>query len=71
MISLASLFVNLFLLYLLLGLLFALAFAWKGAGVVDAKAVHASWFFKLLILPGAMALWPFLLRKWIAKSKRP
>jgi hypothetical protein len=65
----ASLAVNLFLLYLLLGLLFAIAFAWKGAGAVDSKAVHTSWFFKLLILPGAMALWPFLLRKWIAKSK--
>ncbi|MCB0558036.1 MAG: hypothetical protein H6573_10020 [Lewinellaceae bacterium] len=65
-----TLVVNLFLFYLLLGLLFALVFAWKGAGAIDAKAIQASWFFKLLILPGAMALWPLLLTKWIAKSKR-
>ncbi|MCB0580045.1 MAG: hypothetical protein KDD10_12150 [Phaeodactylibacter sp.] len=67
--SLVNLFVNLFLLYLLLGLLFAFAFAWKGAGAIDAKAAQASWFFKLLILPGAMALWPFLLSKWIGKKR--
>lgn len=67
--SLVNLFVNLFLLYLLLGLLFAVAFAWKGAGAIDAKAAQASWFFKLLILPGAMALWPFLLSKWIGKKR--
>lgn len=69
--TLLALVVNLLLLYLLFGLLFALAFAWKGAEKVDAKAAHTSWFFKLLILPGAMALWPFLLSKWIAKSRRP
>ncbi|MCB9052964.1 MAG: hypothetical protein H6556_26300 [Lewinellaceae bacterium] len=68
--TLVALAVNLFLLYLLLGLLFALAFTWKGAGAIDSKAADTSWFFKLLILPGATALWPILLRKWIAKSRR-
>jgi len=66
-----TLSVNLFLLYLLAGLLFAFVFAWKGAGQVDPKAAHTSWFFKLLILPGAMALWPYLLKKWIVKYKHP
>ena len=70
MISLVSLFVILFLLYLLLGLLFALAFAWKGAEKMDPKTNDTSWFFKLLIMPGAIALWPYLLSKWVAKSKR-
>ena len=65
-----TLIVNLFLFYLLLGLFFALAFIWKGTGKIDPKAKDTSWFFKLLILPGAVALWPYLLSKWIAKSKR-
>ncbi len=67
--TLITLIVNLFVLYLLIGLLFALAFAWKGAGKVDSKAAHTSWLFKLLILPGSMALWPYLLGKWIGKSR--
>lgn len=59
------LFVNLFLIYLAIGFLFALVFVIKGVQKVDAGAEDASWSFRLLILPGTMALWPILLLKWI------
>ncbi|MCB0565123.1 MAG: hypothetical protein KDD01_12165 [Phaeodactylibacter sp.] len=68
--ALLTLVVNLFFFYLLLGLFFALAFIWKGAEKIDPKTNDTSWFFKLLIMPGAIALWPYLLSKWVAKSKR-
>ena len=65
---LVKILVNLFLLYLLLGLIFGIAFVSKGVKKVDPVAKGTSWRFRLLILPGSMALWPVLLVKWI-KSK--
>ena len=55
--------------YLLLGLLFAIAFVIKGVTVVDEGAQGCSAGFRIIIIPGAMLLWPVLLKKWIhAKS---
>lgn len=51
-------------LYLLVGLVFAAAFVAVGAGVVQPKARSAGWGFRLLILPGAAALWPLLALLW-------
>ena len=65
----ASIFSNLFLLYLLLGLVFAMAFLWKGAAKLDDKTKGSSWVFKALIFPGSIALWPVLLTKWIKNAK--
>jgi hypothetical protein len=48
------------------GLLFAAAFVTSGVGRVDPVAEHAPWGFRLAILPGVAALWPLLLRRWIA-----
>lgn len=62
---LAIIFVNLFLIYLLLGLLFSIAFVIKGVQKVDSVAADTNWKFRLLILPGAMAFWPILLKKWL------
>lgn len=67
--SVAVIFVNLFQLYLLLGFLFGLFFVFKGVQKVDPVADHTSWRFRLLILPGTMALWPILLNKWIKKNR--
>jgi hypothetical protein len=52
--------------YLAFGLLFALIFAFFGAQKIDPHAAHGSWGFRLLIIPGAAALWPLLLRRWVA-----
>ena len=47
--------------YLAIGLVFALYFAWKGVERYDPVAEGAPWGFRLLVIPGAVALWPFLL----------
>ena len=52
--------VRLFLLYLLLGVCFAIPFALRGAGRLDPVAAHGTRGFRLLIVPGAVALWPWL-----------
>jgi hypothetical protein len=50
--------------YALAGLLFAIAFARRGAGVVEPVAQDGTWGFRLLIIPGAATLWPYLLLRW-------
>ena len=61
----ANILVNAFLIYLAIGVLFAIPFVIRGVGKIDDGAVGAPWFFRLLIFPGAMAFWPYLLSKWI------
>jgi hypothetical protein len=50
--------------YLLLGVAFAIPFAIKGAAAIDPVARHATWGFRLLVIPAAAALWPLLLLRW-------
>ncbi len=52
--------------YLAAGLVFATAFVARGVQRVDHAADGAPWTFRLLILPGVTALWPLLLRRWMA-----
>ena len=52
------------MIYAVVGLLFAIAFAWRGAGVVDAVARHPTLGFRALVVPGAMLLWPLLAMRW-------
>jgi len=62
--SLVVWLVHLFEIYLALGLLFALGFVVKGVQRVDPLAQSGTWGFRLLIFPGALALWPLLLARW-------
>jgi len=62
---LAELLVELFAAYLLTGVIFAVAFIARGIGRVDPVAQHAPWSFRLIVLPGAAALWPLLLARWV------
>ena len=57
--------------YLLCGLAFAIAFVVAGAGKIDPHAEHGSWGFRLLILPGAAALWPLLACRWWKGVRQP
>ena len=57
--------------YLGLGFVFAVAFAFFGARRIDPHAAQGSWGFRLLIIPGAMALWPILLRRWLLGLDKP
>jgi len=50
--------------YAVLGALFALLFAWRGAAAIDPVARHATWGFRFLVLPGAALLWPLLALRW-------
>jgi hypothetical protein len=53
--------------YATLGLLFAVPFVLRGIGRIDAAAQESSWGFRVLVLPGAAALWPLLLRRWLSR----
>ena len=55
--------------YLACGLLFGLAFVTAGVGRVDAAARGTSVGFRLLILPGTAALWPFLAVRWLRAAR--
>ena len=57
--------------YLALGVLFAVAFAWRGAGRLDPAAAHASWGFRLIVVPAAALLWPLLAWRWLAGRSAP
>jgi hypothetical protein len=57
--------------YALLGLLFAMAFVLFGVTRVDAVAQGTGWGFRLLILPGVVAWWPLLLRRWLQSAPEP
>lgn len=51
--------------YLMLGALFAMAFHVRGLTSLDHATEGAKPFFRVLITPGLVALWPVILRKWI------
>ncbi len=53
------------LVYLLAGFVFAVFFLMKGINKVDTAAHGSGWGFRLIIIPGTIALWPLLLNKWM------
>jgi hypothetical protein len=57
--------------YLICGFVFALAFVFKGARVIDEGARDSTIGFKIIIIPASMVFWPLLLIKWIRASKKP
>ena len=60
----AQLIVSFFASYAALGGLFALFFAGRGVQLVDPAAHGAGLGFRLLIMPGTAALWPWLAWRW-------
>ena len=54
--------------YAILGLLFAGPFLVRGVTRLDPTARGTSLAFRLAILPGTVALWPVLARKWAGGS---
>jgi hypothetical protein len=57
------------LIYLLLGVLFVIPFLVKGLAKVDEDAHGGTIGFKIIIIPGVIVFWPFLLRKWMKTGK--
>ena len=57
--------------YLIVGLAFAITFISIGLTRVDPAATGMPLPARLLIIPGATALWPLMLRKWIRRQAPP
>jgi hypothetical protein len=57
--------------YLACGLLFAVPFVVFGVKRIDPHANQGSWGFRLLVIPGTMAFWPLLLRRWVKGVHEP
>ena len=54
-----------------LGLLFAIPFVLRGVGSVDPVAREGTRGFRLLILPGVVALWPIFARRLLTGQSIP
>ena len=67
----AASFLIAFTLYLGFGLIFAIPFVFAGIKSVDSHTTHSSWGFRLLLIPGSMAFWPLLLRRWLNGAHEP
>jgi len=50
--------------YVAAGLTFAIAFVSRGLPALDPRATRTGWGFRLMILPGVAALWPWLAKRW-------
>jgi hypothetical protein len=57
--------------YAALGLLFGVAFVTAGVQRVDSIARGTGLGFRLLILPGVIAFWPVLARRWLSGVSQP
>lgn len=67
----AETLVALLFLYAAAGLAFAGPFLLRGVERIDSQAQGAGWGFRLIVLPGVVAFWPLLLRRWIAGNPEP
>lgn len=61
----AEIILVLVLAYLACGLAVGLGFVFHGVDRVDKAAQGASFGFRVLILPGTVALWPLMAVKWL------
>lgn len=50
--------------YALIGVFVALTFLARGAGRIDPAAAQGTLGFRVLVFPGCVALWPFILKRW-------
>ena len=59
--------------YFSLGLIVGVPFVWWGVSKIDPAAGGTSIGFRMLILPGTVALWPLMARKWFSarRMERP
>ena len=60
MIEIISILTDCFLLYLVAGLIFAVYFVLAGAKRLDEGVQNTPFHFKLILIPGAILIWPLL-----------
>ena len=58
---------TLLIVYVLVGFLFAIPFAWRWSARLDPVAAIGTLGFRLLIVPGAVLLWPWLALKLLRR----
>ena len=59
------------MLYLALGVLFAVPFVLRGAGRLDPLARTGTWGFRLAIVPGVILFWLPLAFRWKLAEREP
>ena len=57
--------------YAAVGFIFAIVFHVRGLGMVDPAAGRGGWFFRTVITPGIVVLWPLLAHRWMAAYRMP
>jgi Na+-driven multidrug efflux pump len=57
--------------YLAVGVLFAAPFVLRGVNRIDPVAREGTWGFRLIIVPGVVALWPLLALRWLRGAGPP
>jgi hypothetical protein len=55
--------------YLAIGLMVGVPFVVRGVHCIDPAARGTSLAFRLLILPGSVALWPWTVGRWLHPTK--
>lgn len=55
--------------WLVLGVVFAVPFLIRGVVAIDPLAAGSRWTFRLLLLPGVVLLWPWLLLRWVSGAE--
>ena len=66
---LIEMFLTVLAVYFGIGVLFGIYFIIKGAVKIDPQLEDSKWSVRLLLLPGTIAMWPFLTSK-LLKSKQ-
>lgn len=60
----AELILFLGLAYLVIGVISGFYFVWRVVSTIDPAAQGTNWTFRLLILPGTIALWPVVVARF-------
>ena len=66
-----SWFVTIIGIYIIAGIVAAVPIVLFGITRLDPAARGSSRLFRLTILPGVVALWPLLLRRWLSGQSNP
>lgn len=69
MLTVINIFLALVGSYFSIGLLFAIYFIIQGASKIDPIIADSKFKVRLLLAPGAIATWPFLVRKLVRSKK--
>lgn len=68
MVRIIDVFLIALLVYVILGLLFAVFFYVKGAARIDEGTQDTPWHFKVIIFPGVVLFWSVLLVKFLKST---